>query len=302
MIANQVALIRRELWEHRSIYLAPVVIALLVSLMAITGQVTVSAYGREVDFAVLGASGLSEAHRAAVLAGIMFGIGAMFALAMTVLIVFYTLDALYAERRDRSILFWRSLPVTDAETVVSKLVTAVLVIPLATVAAVIVTHVVVLASASIWVSGRGGNGWQLVWAAAPFGEMWLAAIAFFLALPLWLSPFVGWFLLVSAYARRSLLLVAFLPLLVLPMLEKSLLGTTVFFDAFFRRSVQIPLFREPGMGAAHILQGEGSFSFALLSQLDIASFLASPSLWLGLALCGLLSAAAVYLRRYRDDS
>lgn len=301
MIATQLPLLRRELWEHRSIYVAPAVIALLISLMAITGQVTVSANDREVDFAVLGASSLSEAHRAAVLAALMFGVGALFALSMTILIVFYTLDSLYAERKDRSILFWRSMPVTDAETVVSKLLMAMLVIPLKTVAAVIITHVVVLACASIWVAGRGADAWHLIWSAAPFADLWLATFAFFLALPLWLSPFIGWFLFVSAFARRSTLLLAFLPLLVLPMLEKSLIGTDVLAEAFFVRSVQIPLFRGADTGQFELLQGE-SFSFLMLSRLDIVGFLTSPGLWLGLVVCGLLTAAAIYLRRYRDDS
>lgn len=302
MIANQLALAQRELWEHRSIYLAPAVIALLVSLLAITGQVTVSANDGAVDLAVLGASHLSDAHRAAMLSTLMALVGGIFALSMVILIVFYTLDALYAERKDRSILFWRSLPVTDTETVVSKLLTATVIIPLATIVAVVVTHVIVLACASIWVGGRGGDAWHLIWSAVPFLDVWLTTAVFFLALPLWLAPFIGWFLLVSAYARRSTLLLAFLPLLILPMLEKSLLGTTLFSDAFFVRSAQMPLFRDVDLGSFALLGGAENFSFALLSRLDVVGFLTSPGLWVGLVVCGLLSAAATYLRRYRDDS
>ncbi|HEX2139541.1 MAG TPA: hypothetical protein VHG33_07510 [Woeseiaceae bacterium] len=301
MIANQLPLLRRELWEHRSIYVAPAVIALLISLMAVTGQVTVSAHDEAVDFSVLGASNLTEAHRAAILSALMWGVGALFALSMTILIVFYTLDSLHAERKDRSILFWRSMPTTDTETVLSKLLMAMFVIPLGTIAAVLVTHVVVLACASIWVAGRGADAWHLIWSAAPFAELWIATFVFFLALPLWLSPFIGWFLFVSAFARRSTLLVAFLPLLILPMLEKSLVGTDLLAEAFFLRSVEIPLFRGTSTGEFGFLQGD-SFSFLMLSRLDIVGFLTSPGLWLGLVVCGLLTAAAIYLRRYRDDS
>ncbi len=302
MMANQLALVKRELWEHRSIYVAPAVIALLVALMAITGQVTVSTNDEAVDLAVLGASHLGEAHRAAMLSTLMALVGGLFAISMVILTVFYTLDALFAERKDRSILFWRSLPVTDTETVVSKLLMAMLVIPLMTVAAVIVTQVIVLGCASIWVAGRGGDAWHLIWSAVPFADVWLTTAVFFLALPLWLAPFIGWFLLVSAYARRSTLLVAFLPLLILPMLEKSLLGTTLFSEAFFVRSVQMPLFRDVDLGSFALLGGQEGFSFALLSQLDVVGFLTNPGLWLGLVVCGLLSGAATYLRRYRDDS
>lgn len=302
MIATQVALLKRELWEHRSIYVAPAVIALLVVLVAITGQVTVSTHREAVDLSLLGASGMSDAHRAAMLGGLMLGVAALFSLSMVVLVVFYTLDALYAERKDRSILFWRSLPVTDTETVVSKLLTAMLVIPVKTILAAVVTQVLVLACVSVWVASRGADSWHLVWSAAPFVDMWLATIVFLFALPLWLAPFIGWFLFVSAYARRSTLLVAFLPLLVLPMLEKSLIGTSLFTEAFFERSAQIPLFRDGQVGVAAFLEENAGVSFDLLSHLDVPGFLTSPGLWLGLLVCALLSAAAIYLRRYRADT
>jgi ABC-2 type transport system permease protein len=300
MIANQLPLLKREVWEHRSIFVTPLVIALLISLMAITGQVTISAFDQVVDWAVLGASNVSEQHRSSILAGLMFGVGAMFALAMLILIAFYALDSLYGERKDRSILFWRSMPCTDAETVLSKLLTALVVIPLVTFAVIVMTHLIVLACASIWVGARGGDPWHLIWAGAPFTEVWLSTLAFILAVPLWLSPFVGWFLFVSAFARRSPTLIAFLPLLILPMLEKSLVGTKLFTEAFFVRSAEMPLFRD--MDTFVPAGDETSFSFVVLSRLDIAGFLSSPGLWLGLIVCALLTAAATYLRRYRDDS
>jgi ABC-2 type transport system permease protein len=300
MIANQVPLLKRELWEHRPIYVTPLVIAVLISLMSVTGQVTISANHRVLDLALLGASDIGERERATIIAGITFGVAALLALAMLILAVFYSLDALYAERKDRSILFWRSMPCTDAETVVSKLVTALLVIPLVTFVVAVATQLAVLASTSIWVAAHGADVWRLMWSAAPLGEIWLATLAFFIAVPLWLSPFIGWFLFVSALARRSPLLLAFLPIFILPMLEKVLIGTTLFTRAFFVRSVHLPLFR--GVDTGELMLGEGRFGFAILSRLDIGGFVASPSLWLGLLVCGLLTTAAIYLRRYRDDS
>lgn len=302
MIANQLPLLKRELWEHRSIYVAPLVIALLISLMSITGQVTISAYDHAVDIAILGASHVSPEERSAIVAALLMGICSLFALAMWILIVFYTLDSLYAERKDRSILFWRSMPCTDSETVLSKLLTAVLVIPLITFVILLVTHLIVLTGAGIWVAARGASAWQLIWSSAPFTDVWLTALSLLLAWPLWLSPFVGWFLFVSAFTRRSPLLVAFLPIFVLPLLEKSLVGTSLFTEAFFLRSVKLPLFRGMDAGDFSIFAGEGRFSFDLLARLDIAGFLTSPGLWIGLIVCGLFTTAAIYVRRYRDDS
>ena len=97
---------------------------------------------------------------------------------------------------------------------------------------------------SIWVGIRGANAWHLIWQAAPLFDNWAATLAILLGSALWLSPFVGWFLLVSAYTKRSPFLVAFLPIVVLPMLEKSLIGSEMFKDAIFVRTAQNPLFKD----------------------------------------------------------
>jgi ABC-2 type transport system permease protein len=307
MIGNQFALIRREVWEHRAIYVTPLVIALIVSIMAITGQAVVSAFDQAVDIAILGATNLGPTERAAAITVLMTGVSSLLIMAMWVLTIFYALDALYAERKDRSILFWRSLPCTDAETVISKLITAAVVIPLVTFAVIVVTHLVVLALASIWLGFQGADAWHLVWRAAPLADNWAATLILLLALPLWLSPFIGWFLFVSAFTRRSPLLVAFLPIVIVPMLERSLVGTSVFADAFFVRTASLPLFH--GMSAGDIFSHQGDewgisseAPAGLLSLIDLSKFLGSGSLWLGLVVCALFVTAAIYVRRYRDDS
>ncbi|HZW59287.1 MAG TPA: ABC-2 transporter permease [Woeseiaceae bacterium] len=302
-----VALLRREIWEHRSIYVVPAVIGLVVTLMSLTGQVVVSAFDQAVDLAVFGASNLGARERSAAITVLMTAISTPFILAMSVLSVFYLLDCLYAERKDRSILFWRSLPVTDAETVLSKLATALIVIPLVTFLLIVATTLLVLTISGIWLSLRGGSAAQLIWSAAPLAENWLAALVFLLALPLWLSPFAGWFLLVSSWTRRSPLLVAFLPLVVAPMLERILLGTSWLRDAIFVRSGSMPLFR--GVDAAEYLFHDGdqlklgeSSATTLLPLVDLGKFFSSPALWAGFAICALLTAGAIYMRRYRDES
>lgn len=307
MIHTQLALLQRELWEHRSIYVVPLVIALIIALLSVTGQVVVSAFDQQVDLTILGATNLGESQRAAAIAVLTSAISITLMIAMVILSVFYLLDTLYTERRDKSILFWRSLPVTDAETVISKLLTAVVVIPLVTFAVVVVTHLFVLAISSMWVSGRGGDGWQLIWGAAPFFDTWLATLLFFIAVPLWYMPFAGWFLFVSGWTRRSPFLVAILPLIILPMLERILLGTSVFRDAIFGRFSSMPLFA--GLGSTGVVFSEDAApefaadaNVSLLSLVDLPAFLGDPALWVGLAVGALFTVAAIYVRRYRDDS
>ena len=307
MIRAQIALIRRELWEHRAIYVMPLVIALLVSLGSVTGQVAVSGFDHAVDIGILGATNLGEDGRSAAITVLMISLSSTFVFAMWILTIFYSLDALYAERKDRSILFWRSIPSTDFETVLSKLLTALLVIPLVTFVFIVLMHLVVLMVTSVWLGARGANTWHLIWTAAPFIDNWTATLVFLLALPLWLSPFVGWSLFVSAFAKRSPFLIAALPIAILPLLERMIFHTTVFAEAFFVRSVKMPLFR--GLDNLELLfqEGEhfkmiGDASVSLLALLDLGRVFSSPALWFGLVVCGIFTTAAIYVRRYRDDS
>lgn len=306
MIETQFALLQRELWEHRGIYVAPIVIAILMTLGALTGQVSVNGI-QHVDVGIVGTSNLPENARAAMISGIMIGLSTTFVFAMWILTIFYALDSLYAERKDRSILFWRSIPVTDSETVISKLLTAALVIPLVSFALVLITHLAVFLIGSVWVGVRGGNPWHLIWASAPFFDNWTATLIFMFALPLWLSPFIGWFLFVSAFTKRSPFLTAFLPLAVLPLLEKMIFDTAVFAEAFFVRSVKMPLFIDLQTMERLFEEGEhfamvADAELSLLGLMDIGGFLLSPGLWIGIVVCALFTAAAIYVRRYRDDS
>jgi ABC-2 type transport system permease protein len=306
MMRSQLALLQRELWEHRSIYVAPLVVVLLMTLAALTGHVSINGMNH-IDMGIVGASNLPESARAVVLTGIMIGLSTSFVFVMLIMTIFYALDSLYAERKDRSILFWRSIPVTDFETVLSKLLTTMLVIPLVAFVMIVVTHLAVLLITSVWVGIRGGSGLQLIWASAPFFDNWTATLIFLLALPLWLSPFIGWFLLVSAFTKRSPFLTAFLPIAVLPLLEKMIFGSAVFAEAFFVRSIKMPLFIDLGTMKRLFDEGEnfsslGDAELSLLGLMDLGGFLSNPGFWLGLIVCGLFTAAAIYVRRYRDDS
>ena len=303
MIASQVALIKRELWEHRSLYLTPAVIALLMSLGTVTGQATFSAFGHAVDLALLGGGNLGDNERAAAITVILSFVSVFFIIGMWFLTIFYALDALYAERKDRSILFWRSIPCTDFETVLSKTLTALLVIPLITFAFVVATHLIVLLTSSIWISFQGADGGHMIWSAAPLLDNWLATLVVLIAVPLWSSPFIGWFLFISAFTKRGPFMMAVLPLLILPMLEKIVFGSTVVAEAFYVRAWQIPLFK--GIDPTEFFDERNNSvpeAISLLDMMNLSGFLTSGSFWVGIIVCGLFTTAAIYVRRYRDDS
>ncbi len=139
-------------------------------------MVTASAFDHEIRMAILGASNIvGDAERQAALTVFFLGTSWIFLFTLAILTVFYSLDSLYAERRDKSILFWRSLPITDVETVLSKLLTVIIVIPLVTIAAIIVTHLVNLAVSSVWIAIKGGDAGHLVWGSVALLDNWTAA-------------------------------------------------------------------------------------------------------------------------------
>jgi ABC-2 type transport system permease protein len=310
VIGHYVALIKRELWEHRSIFVTPIAIASIVTLGTLTALVFVGEFQKELNLAIFGAQNVAgETEREAVLTGLFLVSSWLFLLGLGVLTVFYALDSLYAERKDKSILFWRSLPVTDAETVISKLLTALFVIPTIAMIGIIGTHLINLVITSLWVSSKGGDAGMLIWGSVSFLDNWLAMIVVLYGIAIWMSPFIGWFLFVSAWTRRSPLLVAFLPLVLIPMIEGIFLRSAHFAEAVWGRSAKIPIFAgidmerffdedNPMRGAANLPEEMVS----LLAHLDLGKFITHIDTWIGIVVCGLLTTAAIYVRRYRDES
>ncbi len=304
MIGHYIALIRREFWEHRSIWVTPTAIASIVILGTLTVLMFAGDFAKELDLAIVGAQNVAgDAHRKALLTGFFATSLPLFLLSLAILIVFYTLDSLYAERKDKSILFWRSLPVTDAETVISKLLTALILVPAITIAAIIATHIVNLIVTSIWVSMKGGSAGMLIWGSVSLLDNWLATAIGIFGMCIWMSPFMGWFLFVSAYTRRAPLLMAFLPLVLIPMIEGIFMRSANFAEAVWGRGGKIPLFS--GVDIEAVFEDKMHLDeemISLLSVIDIGKFVTSIDTWIGIIVCGLLTTAAIYVRRYRDES
>jgi ABC-2 type transport system permease protein len=306
MITHQLALVRREIWEHRSIWVTPAAVALVVTLLTIASFVAASGFGEAKDMAIILASNVSDTERKAALIAFLIGNTIVFLIAMWFLMIFYSLDALNAERKDKSILFWRSLPITDAETVVSKLLTAVIVIPMVTFAAVAVSQLINLILMSIWISAEGGSPGLLIWGSLPLFDTWLATFIVLLAIPAWTSPLIGWFLFVSAWTKRGPFLTAFLPIAVLPILEYVIFRSSMLGDAIVNRFSMktMPLFDLDVFRFFddHEFRSAAEENISLLALLDPGKFVSSIDLWLGMVVCGLFMTAAIYVRRYRDDS
>src|SRR5262249_34417013 len=114
--------VRRELWENRSIYAAPLAVAGVILFSFVISTIGMPHRRRAL-------MALDPAKQRAAIAVPADVAATVLILTAMLVAAFYCLDALHGERRDRSILFWKSLPVSDRTTVLSKLIVPALILP-----------------------------------------------------------------------------------------------------------------------------------------------------------------------------
>jgi len=267
--------VRRELWENRSIYIAPLAVAVVMLfgfLIATIGHAMsmdparrTAALTEPNDFAAL------------LIMGTAFVVG-----------VFYSLEALHGERRDRSILFWKSLPVSDLTTVLSKASIPLVVLPLLAFALTVGTQwIMLLLSTAVLLAS--GLSVAPLWSHMPLFQTWLLLLYHLLTVHvLWYAPMYGWLLLVSGWAKRAAFLWAALPWLAIGAIEKIAFNTT-HFAAWVG-------YRFSGDTAGGSFMGDNG-SMDPLMHLTPGKFLSTPGLWIGLAFFAACMAAAVRMRR-----
>jgi ABC-2 type transport system permease protein len=210
-------------------------------------------------------------------------------LAYVILTVVYCLGALYNERSDRSILFWKSLPVSDVTTVIAKASIPILVLPLITFAVLVVTQGIMMLAASAMPLRSGGAA---QWMHTPLLPLWTAMLYHLMTVhALYYAPIYGWLLLVSAWARRAPILWASLPVAAVLIVERLVFNSSAFGHMLLSRL-------GGGPGAIEY-PPPGNMPIQAPTLANAVGFLASPGLWIGLAVCALFLAAAVRVRRYQ---
>lgn len=298
-------LLRREIWEHRALWMTPVIMIVISLIGALLGLISGNLRGIPADsFAAHGFID-KESSRALVLF-ISMSVAASFVLVMQMVWAFYAVDALNGERRDRSILFWKSLPLSDLQTVLAKIATVTIVAPLITFVAIVVAQLALLLIATVVLAAQGQSSWML-WTQPVLLSCDLLIVYTLAVLSLWYLPVYAWLLLVSAWARRSVMLWAILPPIALIMVEKISLGSTYFATILGSRlATGMRLaFNTEGWHINHFghhngrLMGDGDLP-NVLNLIDIPQLFASVEFWAGLAAAAGLIAAAVWVRRYRE--
>jgi len=229
-----------------------------------------------------------------------YGISSSFTFVMVLVSFIYLLGSLYDDRKDRSILFWKSLPVSDLMTVTSKIITVLFVIPAFFVAASTITFIAIMLISSVVALFSGGSLWASIWQPAPFLMAPLKLYFSHVIQSLWAAPFLGWLLLVSSWTKRKPILMATIPVGLISFLEYYFYRTNIFFSAVRDRALGwvAPIDVSTGhhIGSNQPVHEQGmiyNYSHTLLSL---------PAFWYGLAVAAIMVAGAVYIRRYRDES
>ena len=301
-----VALIRREFWEHRALWTAPLVTGALMVLSTLLVHMGNNRWGTFPVFVGPG-SASADPHALGVMisSARQIGVSMPLYLAAVVTLFFYLLSSLYDERKDRSILFWKSLPVSDTATVLSKLLVALVVVPLGVFVAAIVTDML---QRWIWdiryAMGLVG-GPEFVWDAMA----WVKVEAFMLLVVtlavLWYAPIAAYLMVISAFARRNAFLWAVLPPVILTVVERIAFGTRYVNDLLLYRlgGVWYDLWNN---FRGHGVRGSPFWKqHTYPSVFDVVSFrdlFMNVDLWLGLIVAAALIYATIRTRRYRDDT
>src|SRR6266700_5801647 len=270
----------RELWENHSIYIAPSIVSAIILFGSFVGSFHLP--GRRQNALLL-----DPARRRAAIELPYDIVAVMLIFTAFIIGVFYCLDALHGERRERSILFWKSLPVSDLTTLLSKASVPLVALPLVTFAIILATQVVMLLWTSVLLITHGMSPGS-TWTNFNLFQQSFILLYGLVAIALWHAPIYGWALLVSGWARRATFLWAVVPFLAIGFFEKITFGTSHF-----------------GSMLKHRLMGFAPEAFACnmqsidSPQLTPVRYLSTPGLWLGLMFATVFVVAAVRLRRYR---
>ena len=261
--------VRRELWEHRWLWSVPLLIGAMV--------VAVFAGVASLQAASAGADAASRLVAGTLVSGLFDLASRMMLITGTLVAFVYCAEALHGERRDRAILFWKSWPVADGTAVAAKATVALVVVPVLTLALLVAEQGI----AGLVLMGKG------IELRAPLANP-IAAGLEVVGATLWTAPVYAWIMVVSAWARRAVLLLAFLPALLLTVVEAMTVGGGVIGHALFRRGVGRHWPAKLNLDSA---------SGGMMVWAPAPELLRSAALWAGVALAVLLLAVVVRLRR-----
>jgi ABC-2 type transport system permease protein len=277
-------LIRREFWEHRMmLVMAPLALCIVYLIICLLAGAKVGA-----NLVVLSREPVASA---AYLVVMHTAFTVLLYLLMAVVGFFYLCDCLYAERKDRSILFWKSLPVSDTLTVLSKLLVALIAIPAVVFVLSFVTNIIAFGIIKAVVDVPPPPSVTADWTIAGWLRLNGYLIVDILVLALWFAPVAAYQLLISAVVPRAPFVFTLLPPLAL-----------VFGEALFFGTWHIGQFVLHRLGAVQFGPRSGGGVQGVIDALNALPLLQRLDLWIGVVVAAALIAVTIRVRRHRDDN
>lgn len=310
------ALVHREYWENKGAFrTTPLVIGGLYIVFLLMSIFTTAHFDNELYTFREAVRLLAEQpveFRATHGYEVMLGSSLFFTIVLAFVVFFYLLGALYDDRKDRSILFWKSLPASDTLTIASKLLAAMVLAPLIFWLVFVLTQIVMAVIASIMVLSVGENPWTLFLSVLNPLKAWSILLVSYLAASIWFLPIYGWLLLVSAFAPRIPLLFAVLPPVAFAILQ-------IWIDFLRTFTLDSSLFgvigewvaNSPAILTAQVQDGRGTLALGapVTADFDHAVTLAnildrlfSLHMLVGLAVAAVFLGGALWLRRRAAES
>jgi ABC-2 type transport system permease protein len=227
---------KKEIWEfNKTLFWVPIVIAGMLILSPIVQMLLLEDY--QVDGMLDGLSRLDGVENVSfAIQGVMSAVFVPFLMIALVIQLYYFTSCLYDERRDLSVYFWRSLPVSDVQALATKFATGAFVIPgifMLAATGVVIAALVFLLIACFVLAGVYDISLWGVWGSidlfSNIGSMWLSLIPY----GLWLFPFFAWLMLASMFASKAPFLWATLPVAAVLLVEAFMVAYFRLDNAFF---------------------------------------------------------------------
>jgi ABC-2 type transport system permease protein len=218
------ALVKREFWENKGAFrTTPLVIGGIYIVLSLMFIITFNHFDNEFQSLKELIRFIAQSDvvlRSEIIYGVVIAVfPSLFTLVLSFVVFFYLLGSLFDDRKDRSILFWKSLPASDMLTMASKLLAAMVLAPLIFWVIYVLTHIVITLIFSVVVLYLGENPWTLFLSLGNPFKAWSMVLLSYMAQSIWALPLYGWLMLVSSFAPRIPLLFAVLPPVVVAVLQ-----------------------------------------------------------------------------------
>ncbi|MGA9852504.1 MAG: hypothetical protein WBR15_06175 [Gammaproteobacteria bacterium] len=300
-------LAKREVWEHKALWIVPIVVACLAVIGSLYGGVALIVMAHKGVITVNNIAGVGGDARGGLHVA-MLTIAGFFNVVMLFMVSFYLMDSLYADRKDRSVLFWKSMPVSDTSTVLSKLFTGMVTAPAFMFVLVVIAEIIAGIIFTIAAAIMGVNFFHEAFYPGTIILTWIVLAFALIQQSLWLLPYWGWFLLCSAWSKKLVLAwVVLIPLGAI-LIELIVFRTHYLSDGILGHigrgiiliaGYNISVTHQGFQVGTHMFgpQGVAVVTFGA----SLAHMFVLPEMWIGVGIGIIFILGAIWLRRNRSE-